>query len=55
MALMACNLKLFTSINVSDILSEEHKVVMADLKVNDIALCRYQSIQKISEISISYI
>ena len=46
MALMACNLKLFTSINVSDILSEEHKVVMADLKVN-VTSCDEESIKEI--------
>ena len=46
MALMACNLKLFTSINVSDILSDEHKVVMADLKVN-VTSCEDRNIQEI--------
>ena len=46
LALVACNLKLFTSINISDILSDEHKVVMADLKVY-VTSCDENNIQEI--------
>ena len=44
--LVACNIKLFSSINISDILSSDNKVAMVDLNVN-VSSCNENDIKKI--------